>query len=129
VNTIFDVNLDGNLTDRLNSTSGIVLTGDRGAPLQLTGNPLAMLALLGDDGSVPRNSFRAGNLWLTNAAITKSIRFSESTKLILRTDVFNLFNRANYGIPVRILEAPGFGRATETVTPARRIQFGLKLAF
>ncbi len=129
VNSIFDVNLDGNLTDRLNSTSGITLTGDRAAPLRLTGNPLAMLALLGDDGSVPRNSFRAGNLWITNAAVTKSIRFSETTRLILRTDVFNLFNRANYGIPVRILESPGFGRATETVTPARRIQFGLKLAF
>jgi hypothetical protein len=129
VNSIFDINLDGNLTDRLDSTTGITVTGDRGAPLRLTGNPVSLLAPLGEDGSVPRNSFRAGNLWLTNAAVTKTFRFSETTRLILRADVFNLFNRANYGIPVRILEAPGFGRATETVTPARRIQFGLKLAF
>jgi hypothetical protein len=129
VNSIFDVNLDGNLTDRLNSTSGIVVTDDRAQPLRLTGNPIALLAPLGRDGSVPRNSFRAGNLLITNAAVIKTVRFSESTRLIFRTDVFNLFNRANFGIPARFLESPGFGRATDTVTLARRIQFGLKLSF
>jgi len=44
-------------------------------------------------------------------------------------DIFNFINRANYGIPVRFLEAPGFGQATDTVTPGRRIQFGLKYIF
>lgn len=129
VNSIFDVNLDGNLTDRLNSTSGIVLTGDRAQPLRLNSDPLALLAPIGQDGRIPRNSFRSSNLLLTNAALIKTISFSEHTKLIFRTEVFNFFNRANFGIPVRFLEAPGFGRATETVTPARRIQFGLKLSF
>ena len=128
VNSIFDVNLDGNLTDRLNSTSGIELTGDRAQPLRLTGNPLALLAPIGQDGQVPRNSFRSSNLLLTNAAVIKTISFSEHTKLIFRTEVFNFFNRANYGIPVRFLESPGFGRATDTLTPARRIQFGVKLS-
>ncbi|MEK6282573.1 MAG: TonB-dependent receptor [Acidobacteriota bacterium] len=129
VNSIFDVNLDGNLTDRLDNTSGITLADDRAQPLRLTGNPISMLANLGQDGKVPRNSFRSSNLWVTNAAVVKTVRFSESTRLIFRTDVFNVFNRANYGIPVRYLESPGFGRATDTVTPGRRIQFGLKLAF
>lgn len=127
VNSIFDVNLDGNLTDRLNSTTGIVVTGDRSQPLRLTVPAVSLLALVRQDGAVPRNSFRASNLWITNAAVVKTFRFSEDRKLVFRTEVFNLFNRANYGIPVRFLEAPGFGRATETVTPARRIQFGLKL--
>jgi len=129
VNSIFDVNLDGNLTDRLNSTSGIELTGDRAQPLRLNVNPISLLAPIGQDGAVPRNSFRAGNLWVTNAAVIKTINFSEHKKLIFRTEVFNFFNRANFGIPVRFLESPGFGRATETVTPARRIQFGLKFSF
>ncbi|HEX8179349.1 MAG TPA: hypothetical protein VF525_07380 [Pyrinomonadaceae bacterium] len=44
-------------------------------------------------------------------------------------DVFNFINRANYGIPVRYLEAPGFGQATNTVTPARRVQLALKYSF
>jgi hypothetical protein len=129
VNSINDVNLDGNLTDRLNSTTGIVQTGDRAQPLRLTVNPATLLAPVGKDGSVPRNSFRAGNLWLTNAAVIKTIRFSEDTRLILRAEAFNLFNRANFGVPIRFLESPGFGRATETVTSARRIQLGLKLSF
>lgn len=129
INSINDVNLDGNLTDRLNSTTGIVLTDDRAQPLRLTVPAASLLATFGQDGAVPRNSFRAGNLWLTNAAVIKTIRFSEDTRLIFRAEVFNFFNRANFGIPVRFLESPGFGRATETVTPARRIQFGLKLAF
>ena len=44
-------------------------------------------------------------------------------------DAFNFINRANYGIPVRFLEAPAFGQSVNTVTPARRIQFALKLNF
>jgi hypothetical protein len=129
VNSINDVNLDGNLTDRLNSTTGIVSTSDRRQPLRLTVDPATLLAPVGQDGAVQRNSFRASNLWLTNAAVVKTVSFSEQTKLILRTEVFNLFNRANFGIPVRFLESPGFGAATDTVTSARRIQFALKLAF
>jgi len=52
-----------------------------------------------------------------------------SNHLSFRTDIFNFINRANYGIPVRLLEAPGFGRAVNTVTPGRRIQFALKYEF
>ena len=50
-------------------------------------------------------------------------------ELMFRTDIFNFINRANFGVPVRLLEAPGFGRATNTVTPGRRIQFSLKYEF
>jgi Carboxypeptidase regulatory-like domain len=129
VNSIFDVNLDGNLTDRLNSTSGIVETGDRSQPFRLTVPAASLRANLGQDGSVPRNSFRSTNLWVTNAAVIKAFTFSEDTKLVFRTEFFNVFNRANYGIPVRFLEAPGFGKSTDTLTPGRRIQFALKLLF
>ena len=41
----------------------------------------------------------------------------------------NALNRANFGVPVRYLEAPGFGRAVSTVTPGRRVQFALKYVF
>jgi hypothetical protein len=129
VNSIYDVNLDGNLTDRLNSTSGIVATGDRRQPFRLTVPASSLLAALGQDGRVPRNSFRGDKLWLANLAVIKRIGFSERVNLLFRTEFFNILNRANYGIPVRFLEAPGFGKATNTVTPGRRIQFGLKLNF
>ena len=60
---------------------------------------------------------------------SRTSRLSEDVRLVLRSEAFNLFNRANYGIPVRLLESPSFGRSIDTVTPNRRIQFGAKLVF
>ncbi len=129
VNSIFDVNLDGNLTDRLNSTNGITRTGNRRQPVRLTVDPLSLLAPITQNGKVGRNTFRAGSVLDLNASLLKSIPLGEQKSLSVRMDVFNFLNRANYGIPVRFLEAPGFGQATNTVTTARRIQFSLKLSF
>jgi len=130
VNSIFDVNLDGNLTDRLDNTNGIVVTGDRGQPIRLTTSDLASLrARVGQDGSVGRNTFRAGSYLDLNLALIKSFRLGESKSLVFRTEVFNLTDRANFGVPVRQLEAVGFGRATNTLTPGRRVQFHLKFSF
>src|ERR1041384_4631691 len=129
VNSIFDVNLDGNLTDRLNTTNGITVTGRRSQPLMLTVDPQQLLAPIGQDGGVGRNTFRAGNVLDLNAALSRNFKLGEQTALNFRMEVFNFINRANFGIPIRFLEAPGFGQATNTVTPARRIQFSLKLSF
>jgi hypothetical protein len=130
VNSIFDVNLDGNLTDRLNTLAGIAATGNGQQPLRLTTTDLASLrAPVGQDGQVGRNTFRAGNYLDMNAAFIKSFHFGETKGLVFRTEIFNFINRANFGIPVRYLEAVGFGRATSTVTPGRRVQFQLKFSF
>jgi hypothetical protein len=130
VNSIFDVNLDGNLTDRLNTTKGLITTGDRRQPLRLaTDNTFALLAPFGQDGALERNSFRAGGVIEIDLAITKQFSFSNRQSLLLRTDIFNVINRSNFGVPVRFLEAPGFGEATSTVTPGRRVQFALKYLF
>ena len=130
VNSTIDVNLDGNLTDRLNTLDGIVVTGDRSQPLRLTtDNTLSLLAPFGEDGRIGRNTFRAGNLLELDLAVIKNFKIDDTRSFIFRTDVFNFINRANFGVPVRFLEAPGFGRATNTVTPGRRVQFSLKFAF
>jgi hypothetical protein len=130
VNSIFDVNLDGNLADRLDTTDGIIDTGDRRQPLRLSTDDLSSLrAALGQDGRVGRNTFRAGSYLDTNLALVKTFPLGESRSLVFRTEVFNLTNRANFGVPVRHLEAPGFGQATSTLTPGRRVQFHLKFSF
>jgi hypothetical protein len=129
VNSLFDINLDGNLTDRLDRTDGLSVTGEGRQPLVLrTENPFSLLATVGSDGRVGRNTFRAGGLALVDLAVMKQFRFG-TQRLGVRTEFFNLFNRTNFGIPVRLLEAPGFGLATRTLTPARRIQFSLKYEF
>lgn len=129
VNSTIDVNLDGNTTDRLNNTAGLVETGDRRQPLRLTtNNTLSMLAPFGQDGQVGRNTFRAGSVLDLNLAVIKTL-YLRKNPLSFRAEFFNFINRANFGIPVRILEAPGFGNAINTITPGRRIEFVLKYSF
>ena len=129
VNSTIDTNLDGNLTDRLDTTQGLEVTGVGRQPLRLTtDNPFSLLAAFGKDGSVKRNSFRAGNVLELDLSVIKQFSIS-NRRLSFRTDILNFINRANFGIPVRLLEAPGFGRATGTVTPGRRIQISLKYEF
>jgi hypothetical protein len=130
VNTVKDINKDGNLTDRPNTPSGIVITGDREQPLQLTVDPNTILAAPGLDGALGRNTFRASNRFELDLSLLKRFTFDDAERrLTFRLDVFNLTNRANFGIPIRYLEAAGFGRAVNTVTPARRLQFSLKFQF
>ncbi|MGI8641323.1 MAG: carboxypeptidase regulatory-like domain-containing protein [Pyrinomonadaceae bacterium] len=134
VNSIFDRNQDGNLTDRLNNTQFITVTEDRRQPLNRTcdpnlGNCRAALAAFGADGSVPRNSFRAGSILDLDLSFIKRFALREGQTVQFRTDIFNFINRANFGVPVRFLEATGFGQATDTVTPGRRFQFAVKYIF
>ncbi|HEV7395022.1 MAG TPA: carboxypeptidase-like regulatory domain-containing protein [Pyrinomonadaceae bacterium] len=129
VNSLFDVNLDGNLTDRLNSVAGLVRTGNDGQPLKLISPPANLLAPIGQDGAVGRNTFRAGRIFTLDSSVAKSWRMASGKSFTVRTDIFNLTNRANFGIPNRFLEAPGFGKATSTITPGRRVQFSLKYSF
>jgi hypothetical protein len=132
VNSIFDVNLDGNLTDRLDNTQFITQGDSRLRPLSLgcTGTQCqAMLADFGEDGAIGRNSFRAGSILELDLSFSKRFRITENQNLQFRMDVFNFTNRANFGVPVRLLESPGFGQANDTVTPGRRIQFALKYNF
>jgi hypothetical protein len=128
VNTIFDVNLDGNLTDRLNDAQSVSESNDRRRRL-IINNTTNALAELRDDGAVPRNSFRAAGIIDVDLSFAKRFFINERQNLQFRIDIFNFINRANFGIPVRFLEAPSFGEAVDTVTPGRRIQIGLKYFF
>lgn len=133
VNSAFDTNHEGNFTDRLNTTMGLIRgsSTDRSVQLSLEPgtNPLSLLAEEGRDGSVGRNTFRAPGQFTFDLSITKFLNFNDRYRLQARTEIFNLFNRINFGIPVRILESPGFGRSTYTTTPPRTVQIAVKLLF
>lgn len=130
VNSVYDVNLDGNLTDRLNSVEGLKMNKDGRQPIIVqTTNLGGLLAATGSDGLVERNAFRAGGLVDVDVSVSKAFAFSGTKRIVIRGDFFNVFNRRNFGIPVRLLEAPGFGRAVQTVTPGLRVQFALKFEF
>ena len=132
VNSAFDINRDGNLTDRLNTLEGLILdsTDDR-VQLRLEPgvNTRDLLAADGFDGSIGRNTFRAPHFYNFDFAVTRRITLGERKRFLIRAEFLNMFNWANYGIPVRILEQPGFGTAVRTLTPARTIQLVGKFQF
>ncbi|MEK6334161.1 MAG: carboxypeptidase regulatory-like domain-containing protein [Acidobacteriota bacterium] len=71
------------------------LTNDR-----LILNPAAFTAPApGVFGNVPRNFLRGPNFRQFDLVLRKRFRFSETINLEFRTEIFNVFNRANFDIP------------------------------
>ncbi len=100
-------------------------------------NPAAFtLPANGVYGNAGRNRFRGPGLWQADTGISKKFRLTERMQLDFRTEVFNLFNRAQYGNPVNGRQNSTFGRilvtandgATGTGT-SRQLQFMLRLNF
>jgi hypothetical protein len=52
----------------------------------------------------------------------------EDRKLQLRGEFFNIANHANFGVPGRVLGAPGFG-VVSSAGPGRRVQIGARIVF
>jgi hypothetical protein len=144
INIPFDLNLDGNLTDRPLTDNGLVYLDEHGPQrVRLADNaqisdfvfygfdflPAGNIVLFGNTGAVGRNTARADSLMNWDVALNKRFGFGEEQNLELRAEFFNVLNRANFGIPVRTVFNPGFGSAVETATPARTIQFALKYSF
>jgi hypothetical protein len=131
VNSSIDVNEDGNLTDRLNSTAGLALLEEGQRRIQiLSGTSFrSLLALQGRSGFVGRNSFRAQGLTNIDLSVIKQFRMGDRQRLEFRMETFNLLNKAHFGIPIRTLESPGFGQSVDTIADARRIQLVFKFLF
>ena len=129
VNSIFDVNLDGNLIDRLDSNQGLVVTGDRRQPLRLNADPTTLLARFTADGRVARNTFRAGNVVELDLSATKHFSLGERQRLLLRVDVFDFHQPRQLRHPRPLPLSAAFGQATSTITPPRRVQLALKYSF
>lgn len=53
----------------------------------------------GTFGNVPRNALRGPNFRQFDLIFNKKFRFSETTNLEFRTEVFNVFNHPNFDIP------------------------------
>jgi hypothetical protein len=114
-------------------------------------NPAAFTAVTDPDsyGDTPRNIVRGPNLWQTDLGISKRIPVAERAQLQFRCETFNLFNRAQYRLPLEEIWLPGTPAtpttaaappsiepqvSTASTTPIgtgtpREIQFALRLQF
>lgn len=61
-------------------------------------------------------------------ALAKTWRLPRTSTLELRWEMFNLLNRAHFGLPNRIFGSSDFGRISSANNP-REMQFGTRLAF
>jgi hypothetical protein len=80
-------------------------------------------------GNVGRNTMTGPPLHKVDLALEKRIPAGGDRALVFRTEVFNLFNHTNLGIPNRFVNTPQFGTITEAATAARQIQFVLRFLF
>ena len=89
-------------------------------------------------GNSARGAFRGPSMQTVDVAATKKVALKGSARLELRLEVFNIFNRDNFGNPTLIAfagaaanEAPlaSFGRIRSTVTTARQMQLGARVSF
>jgi len=87
------------------------------------------------EGNLGKNTLTAPGIATTDVTLTKSFRIAESRSLQFRSEFYNLFNRANFGLPaITVFDRTGkqrsdAGQITSTSTSARQIQMALKFLF
>ena len=79
-------------------------------------------------GNSPRLSFHNPGLATVDFMVGKRIVLGNGMSALLRAEVFNLFNRANFVDVNNSLTSPGFGSITSAADP-RIVQLGVKFTF
>ncbi len=81
-------------------------------------------------GNAPRTlpNLRGPNYFSTNLSLQRDFRLTETAKLQIRAEAFNIFNRANFQTPGTAFGAANFGIISSTEDP-RQIQFAARLYF
>ena len=80
-------------------------------------------------GNTPRNFLRGPQQSRFDLSVTKAFRFTESSRLELKAEIFNLLNRANFDIPDNDFDSRDFGSIVRTIGGPRVMQFGARLIF
>jgi hypothetical protein len=84
----------------------------------------------GTFGNAGYNSLRGPGFFDTDVAVLKTFSLTESSTLQFRTDIANVFNRVNLGLPSGCVDC-GLAAITQLANGAvmRQIEFALKLSF
>jgi hypothetical protein len=80
-------------------------------------------------GNEPRNVLAGPGLANVDFSIFKNTKIRERVTAQFRVEFFNLFNRANFQVPVNDITSPLFGQVISTATPPRNIQMAFRLSF
>jgi len=88
-------------------------------------NPVAQIGQYGNAG---RNIISGPGMQQWDFSALKNFHFTESKNLQFRAELFNIFNHANFGLPVNDVNSPNVGQI-QTSQPGRLVQFALKFMF
>jgi len=109
-------------------------------PVEIVGSPdqwfdPSAFAAVNRFGNLGRNAVTGPAFHNTDLSVVKNTRIGEGAALQLRLDVFDLFNRPNFGPPGNIVGSPTFGKITRTRLPtgeagsSRQMQLVARLSF
>jgi hypothetical protein len=89
----------------------------------------------GFTGNLGRNTLIGPGFAAVDLALFRTARLSGARRVQLRFEVFNLLNRANFGIPLRVVfdnagnRVASAGQIKNTIAPSRQLQLGAKFLF
>ena len=128
----FTVNQSGNNVGQ-NMTGLPDMTGDPDGPRTVDQwfNTSAFTPVAsGMFGNERRNQLRGPDYTSFDMTLQRAIKFHDRYSATLRWDVFNLFNRTNFGLPNRnITDAATFGTISSLAGDARIMQLAIRFTF
>jgi len=83
----------------------------------------------GEDGNLGRDAFGGPSFYDWDLSVSKKTTIKESEFVEFRAEFFNVLNHPTFNLGDQDVNSPQFGVISGTATIARRIQFGLRLAF
>src|SRR6266478_2384854 len=93
-------------------------------------NAACFVSAVGHLGNASRVPVYGPDFVNTDFSVIKQFTLPwENMGLNFRAEFFNLFNHAQFGLPVNDIRAFGFGQVNYTVNNPRLVQFGLKFTF
>jgi len=121
---------NGNNFNRPDQVAGCNLYVSNHGPQEQYINSACFSHAIGHLGDASRVPVYGPDFVNTDFSVIKQFALPwENMGLNFRAEFFNLWNHAQFGLPVNDINAPGFGSVNSTVNNPRVVQFGLKLTF
>ncbi len=127
--TTFNAGGNDNNFNRPDQVSGCDVYAAHHSQSQYINPACFVSAPVGELGDASRVPVTGPDFVNTDFSVIKQFPLPREMGLNFRAEFFNLFNHAQFGLPINDINAVGFGAVNSTVNNPRLIQFALKLTF